>query len=191
MAMTKPFMKRSVLNLALILCSVFLVLVVGYLLLGDDEAAVEFSPDKFCHRSVSYIHFFGMRLGPFDIEEWQTSLERYLHDAGLVPPSPQDPARWHYVRGNRRRARGPIGQAYWKCVSMGCHRRSDRSLVEWSEENPRLAEVLWPKVVSLARDERYRALSELFPEVTLEELAGTTPEELLAFIASVEAASPE
>lgn len=186
-------MKKTIFNLTLVLCGLFLVLLAVYFLFAAPEAAVEYSPDKFCHRSVSYENIFGLSFGPFAVEEWKTPIEAHLYDAGLVPPSGQGAARWHYVRGSRLRTRGLIGPAYWKCVSMGCHHREDKALVKWSEENPGLAAVLWPKVVSLARDERYSTLAELFPRVIAEceERWGSTPEDVLALVSAAEEAVPK
>jgi len=183
-------MKRRV-KIVLAVCCLILVPVVGLLVLAQREAAVEWSPDEFCHRSVSYVHLLGFRIGQYDLEEWQTATEAYLHENGIASVLEEVEPRWYYVRGNARSFLGGpeeiIGPAYSKCVSMQCFERENDMLVEWSKSNPKMAAVFWPEFVKLAREERYRLLPELISIYTDFDDSSNSPQELREAIAAIQA----
>ena len=180
-------MVRRRLKIALIIGGMIIVLVIVCLLLVAKEIGVEWSPDKFCHRTVTYVHFLGFRLGPYDVEEWQTGIENYLHENGMVPPITESEPRWKYVRGQQRGVRGLTGPVYGKCVSMGCFHRDKDPLLEWSKSNPKMAEVFWPEFMKFAREERHNLLPDLIGVFLGFEDSANTPQELLDAIAKVAA----
>jgi hypothetical protein len=129
---------------------------------------VEFSPDIFEHRSFQYYQWCGIQLTPTRYSLWQSDVDQYLHDQGFVG-SPQDiNPRWYFVKGFAPHVRGWSGEAKWMCQGIDCYSGSDR-WVHWSRENQELAEVVWPRVVTWARDEQFAAVYMLFRLTELEQ----------------------
>ena len=167
-------MRKSI-KIAVILCGILVLFLAATFFLVDTEVAEEFSPDKFCHRTVTYFDVVGFGRFAHDPEEWRTPIEGYLHEKGMVPPPTRQGPRWHYARGHNPPARGLIGIAYGMSMVMGRFQRDqDNGLVQWSKANPGMAALLWPEVVRLAREERYEAAAHLVKEAwALEERSDT------------------
>ncbi len=66
------------------------------------------------------------------------------------------------------------------CQSLGCWSDDDQ-WVQWSYNNPKLAEVVWPQVVTWARHEKYYEIKLLLQFTELED--STSVEEVESKIA--------
>jgi len=142
------------------------LVLVGWLLVGN-TVGTEFSPDLFCHRSFDQLDFMGWKLTPRRTEKWRTPLDEYLHTHGFVPPSSVEQPRWHVIRSVRpgiprlTATTYSGGEAYWKCVALGCRTEGNELWIRWSEERPDCAKRFWPHVVALARQGRYTDIYDL------------------------------
>lgn len=138
----------------------FAVLIVGPCFeLSGMATGVEFSPDRFCHRSFRYFTVLGIQVTPARRLEWRSEIEDYLHANRFVPTSP-DSTRWCFVKGFAPGVRGWSGNAKLACQGLGCWGGSDE-WVQWSQEHPKLAKVLWPQVVSWIQQERFEEVHAL------------------------------
>ncbi len=117
-------------------------------------SGVEFSPDLVSHRNYHYYAVFGVRVWPKQTRQWRTDLEQYLHRRNLVPPTDVGP-RWHPVLESRQGKPDRFGRAQPMCVELKCLAGRSGEWVTWSKQHPELAAKLWPRVVQLARAERY------------------------------------
>lgn len=131
-------------------------------------SGVEFSPDTFQHRSFRYYQWCSIQVTPRQYHVWKSDVDQYLHDQGYVERPDDTSARWYFVKGYAPRVRGWFGEAKWMCQGIDCYSGSDR-WVHWSRENPGLAEVVWPRVVTWARDEQFAAVYVLFRLTDLEQ----------------------
>jgi hypothetical protein len=129
---------------------------------------VEFSPDTFEHRSFQYVQWCGIQLTPTRHSLWQSDVDRYLHEQGFVEWPDDIEPRWYFVKGFAPHVRGWSGEAKSMCHGLGCYSGNDQ-WVTWSQENPELARVVWPRVVTLARNEQFATVLLLFKLTDLEQ----------------------
>lgn len=130
-------------------------------------SGVEFSPERFSHRSFRYYQWCGIPITPRQTHEWRTPTDEYLHQQQLVPDTENVTTHWDFVKGSAPGVRGWHGRAKSMCQSIGCWNGDDQWLT-WSKQNPELAEVVWPQVISWARDRRYDEIQGLFRFMELE-----------------------
>lgn len=140
---------------------------------------IEFSPDSFSHRTFVYHEWCGIRCTLGSQDEWRSDVDTYLHNAGYVTPTEQE--RWHLVKGFAPHIRGWGGSAKFMCQSLGCW-DGDNKWVQWSHDNPELADIVWPNVVNWARQEKYDEVMWLFRYTELED--AQTPDDVRARVSS-------
>lgn len=136
---------------------------------------VEFSPDRFSHRSFRYYQWCGIPITPKKTVEWRSNIDQYIHENGFAPSVDTENPRWHFVKGFAPWQRGWIGPAKVMCQAVGCYSNRDCWL-KWSKAHPDLARIVWPQVVQWARNEQYAEISLLFRSSGLEDAA--SPEEV-------------
>lgn len=129
--------------------------------LSGTVSGVEFSPDRFSHRSFRYYQFCGLQITPKQTREWRSHVDDYLHKHGFVSNGNSQNPRWHFVKGFAPGVRGWSGMAKYMCQSVGCWNGDDK-WIKWSNERPDLAEVIWPQVVTWARNGQYDEIVTLF-----------------------------
>jgi hypothetical protein len=159
---------------ALAVIAFAVLIVLPYFELSGVVSGVEFSPDRFCHRSFRYFSVFGVQVSPTRTREWRSRIDEYLHANGFVQPSVRTSARWCLVKGFAPGVRGWHGGAKDACQALGCWGGNDK-WIEWSDEHPELANVLWPQVVSWMQEEKFVEVTVLFRFEDLE-CANTTQE---------------
>ncbi len=168
--------KRRLVRIPLVVAAICVAAMLS-LLMGPTglASAVEFSPDRFCHRSFRYYVRGGLQVWPATTTEWYSPVDRYVHDSGFVSAAFGEP-RWHLSKGFAPGVRGWHGQARRMYREIGCWAGSDRWVI-WSKEHPELAKILWPQVTTWAQNERYTEIADLFEYTGLDQTA--SPEELL------------
>ena len=144
----------------LILGSLLVILAGGLLLVFGQVSGVEFSPDEVCHRSFHVYRVGGVEIGPRTTSRWQTDLERYLQQRGLVTPSPYRQARWHLVHERRRGRALTTGKAAQMCRELECFTGESATWVAWSRQHPDIAAKLWPEVIAMARETEYDRVAD-------------------------------
>ncbi|MEM9941422.1 MAG: hypothetical protein AAF939_07495 [Planctomycetota bacterium] len=130
----------------------------------------EFSPDLISHRTFTYYQWCGIQCTPREKNVWQSDFDAYLHESGYVGPTGND--RWHFIKGFAPGIRGWHGPAKQMCKATGCWNGDDR-WVRWSHANPELADVVWPQVISWARQENYNEIAYLLWITDLENATST------------------
>ena len=162
---------------ALLVITVCLVIVVLGWIFGPSGSVhgIEFSPDRFAHRSFSYYQWCGLQISPMQTREWHSKVDEYLHANGFVPRTEELTPRWDFVKGSAPFVRGWHGDAKVMCQAIGCYSGSDEWVV-WSQNNPELANVVWPQVMSWARNGQYEEIACLFKFVDLDK--AKTPEDV-------------
>jgi hypothetical protein len=158
--------RRSALGIAAVVVAI--IVLGGLLGPSGSVSGVEFSPDIFQHRSFRYYQWCGLQLTPTQYDVWQSNVDQYLHEQGFVGSSHDINPRWYFVKGFAPHVRGWFGDAKWMCQGIGCYSGSDR-WIRWSQENPDLAEIVWPRVVTWARNEQFAEVYMLFRLVDLEQ----------------------
>jgi hypothetical protein len=149
---------------------------------------IEFSPDRFAHRSFRYYVWCGVPITPSRTHEFRTPVDEYVHAHGFVPDSDARSPRWDLVKGFAPHVRGWHGNAKSMCKALGCWSGSDR-LVRWSTDHPDLAEIVWPKIVEWARRGEYRTISTFFSLCGFD--CSTSPDDVRETIRIVEADTRE
>lgn len=132
------------------------------LLTLESDGGVQWSPDRWCHRS--YFHRRAL-WGALDLsttyEEWRSPLERWLHAQGVIEERQSQDPRWFTVKSwNGDAVRTDAGEMKWLCHAFGCYKNREGSAtwVAWSEANSELANAVFVDVIELARrDPSYAA----------------------------------
>lgn len=173
--------KRRRLQIVLIVgaIAVSLAALSWFLGLSGTVYGVEFSPDRFSHRSFRYYQWCGIQITPKQSREWRSEVDDYIHEHGFVANVDRPDPRWHLVKGFAPGVRGWHGNAKLMCQSVGCWGGNDE-WVTWSEDHPDLAKIIWPQVVVWARNEQYYVIMTLFRFTELEN--ATSPEDVRAKI---------
>lgn len=152
------------------------VFLVATLLFGLN-AGEEFSPDTFSRRTFYYyeIPLIGIQVTPIVRKDQTSPLASYLRRKGLLKSNRTSQNRWDLVQASRSGKEGFRGDAEILCSYLdavdadgACHWQT------WSDENPKLAAILWPLVARMAHEKLYIFVPELI------DLAGSAskPDEL-------------
>ncbi|MHC4504960.1 MAG: hypothetical protein ACYTFI_16775 [Planctomycetota bacterium] len=108
---------------------------------------LEWSPDLFARRYVTrwHIPFVGVAVRLHTGSVHRSEVEEYLHQNGLVPP---------LSAGKEIRWLDP--DHFYPSLSWLRGRTDERKLVwiEWSRRHPHHARLLWPALVTLAREQQ-------------------------------------
>ncbi|HJT30827.1 MAG TPA: hypothetical protein VJ783_02090 [Pirellulales bacterium] len=130
---------------------------------GGWASGVEWSPDRFAHRSFRFYVMFGGSdpdLTPsaaIQRREWESDLETWLKQNGYVIETPAEP-RWFLSKGFAPGIRGWSGPAKRVCQELGCWGGRSHNWIEWSEAHPDIAAELWPDFVKLVREVNGRGM---------------------------------
>src|SRR5262245_12236148 len=109
---------NSILTVIVIVAVIFAA---GYFFGPSGTATgVEFSPDRFCHRSFRYTTWCGLQLWPQETHEWRSKVDDYVHAAGFATPSVRTTPRWHFIKGFAPGVHGWSGPAKFMCQAIGC-----------------------------------------------------------------------
>ena len=123
----------------------------------------EFSPDVFRRREFSYyeIPLLGLQVWPITHTESTGPLENYLHDKQLIslPASLPEP-RWDLVSATRgwggTRSIMAHSEAKILCYYLDAQDADGKHVWHrWSEEHPLQAQILWPAVTAVAKQQLY------------------------------------
>jgi len=165
--------KRRRLRIVLIAgASLFLLVALGWFFGPSGTVhGVEFSPDRFCHRSFRYHLWCGIQITPKETHQWRSDLEEYLHEQGFVSSADAPNPRWLLVKGFKPFVRGWFGEAKFLCQAVDCYGGGSNRWVTWSKDHPELAKVLWPQVVRWARNDQYAEIGSLILLIDLEGVA--------------------
>lgn len=144
-------------TLLLATAAIALALGIAGWLLGGWASGVEWSPDRFAHRSFRYYVIFGgvpdlTRSAGGQRREWESELEIWLKQNGYLVKAPDD-ARWFLSKGFAPGVRGWHGPAKLVCMELGCWGGHGHQWIDWSNERPEVAAQLWPDFVRLVREE--------------------------------------
>jgi hypothetical protein len=119
----------------------------------------EFSPDTLDIRLQRELLFMltDTPLYQSSFEYYQNDLVRYLIEQGYWSPRDVAEPRWiqifHY-------------NVFWRDGGSRLFQRPE-SWIEWTEQNPRLAAVIWPQVLRVLRNEKYGEASVSYAEYML------------------------
>jgi len=160
-----------------------LVLLFATLLFGL-VGGQEFSPVTFKNRVFFYfqIPVVGIQVSPVVREEEQSAFSRYLVDNNYLPSAGKLEDRWDIARMMSRGGGEWKGDAAILSDYLNHDTRDKSPWWTWTEENPELGKVLWPKVGQLARDRHYLLIPNAMNAATLagdaDTLAKTLSDEL-------------
>lgn len=128
----------------------------------------EFTTQGFQRRSFHYyeLPIVHVQVWPMKRFDATGDLEAALVKQKLLPASaaatPQDP-RWDLVSGYRGAQLVQQGDAFILMLYLDAHDRSGNQVwLEWTNDHPELAKVLWPVVARLAEEELYLFLPDIF-----------------------------
>lgn len=126
----------------------------------------EFSPDTFQRRTYLYyeLPLVRWKITPVFRSVQPTQLEKLLVKRKYV--GPKTPAkRWDLVFARRSEEPWLQGDALILCDYLDAY-DAENNMVSfwetWTSDHPQLAKILWPEVVSLARENRYYLIPPLF-----------------------------
>lgn len=140
-----------------------LILTVVSLVTGR-VSGVEFSPDTLDRRLYSYIEipFLQIQVSPVYHENRTGVVEFYLQSAPSFTKSKSKTIRWHLVSDNRTSSDSPATDASILCAYFDATDHEGQYFWKgWSTDHPPLANILWPEVMSLARDNLYTLVPPL------------------------------
>ncbi len=113
----------------------------------------EFSPELFRFRTTGRFMAFKIPIAPVYSEPRFDKLTRFLHDQGYVPAAGGTAqVRWHFVQGQHPFYGHGSGPAAWLDRALGGWGQGEEVWITWSQEHPRLAEILWPQVARWVRN---------------------------------------
>jgi hypothetical protein len=125
----------------------------------------EFCPQTFERRAYSFyeLPLVGIQVTAIRHEDESGATESFLTTNKYVAVPAGGPQDWHIVIGSRgtkmlRKGDAAILVQYLDAQDSANYHR----WVKWSEENPRLAKILWPAVQRLAKDELYVFIPDVF-----------------------------
>jgi hypothetical protein len=139
------------------------VVLVATLLFGLNTGE-EFSPNTFSRRTFYYyeIPLLGIQVTPIVRDDQTNRFERYLRQKGLVKAGNQGETRWDLVQAARSGKTTFHGDADILCSYLDAvDAEGDRYWQTWSEQNPKLAGILWPLVARMAERQLYIFVPEL------------------------------
>jgi hypothetical protein len=124
----------------------------------------EFSPDLFARRSFVYFRLplLGVQISPVRRRDTTNSLEKHLNKAGLIPKTEGLSPQWDIVVVSRAGVPRWTGNSYILCNYLDQSNATGESRwLNWSKENVESAEVLWPMIAELARQQLYYLCPDL------------------------------
>lgn len=110
-----------------------------------------FSPDSLKCKTVTRYRIPGtdMRMFRWSEVDCTPPLLKYLRRSGFVEEPLSGAERWHYLEGPG------IGPGEWHGEPRYFVRMNGDKLIQWSEDNPEHAQILWPLAIDLARSMPY------------------------------------
>jgi len=144
---------------------------------GEEIAATTFQRRTFAYFQIPIIEF---QISGISRTDSTGALENYLITEKLISVTkvqtpPDESVRWDLVHASVNGELTSRGEAEILCNYLDSKNAEGKNQwVEWSKENPDLAKVVWPVVLSVSRQELYIFVPEL-----LELAAGATdPDDL-------------
>lgn len=137
---------------------------------------VELNPYSFARRSYSLYEVPVIRWQVRGVrrEDVSGDAEKFLGSQKYVSPPAKAPNVWHIVVAARGTRPPRIGDADILVRYLEAQNHAGKpAWVEWSEQNPQLAKVLWPAIGRLAQEELYVFVPDFF------ELARSTTDPVL------------
>jgi len=124
----------------------------------------EFSPDTFARRSFMYyeIPLIGKQVTPVDRDDKTNPLESYLCAQKLVPANKSTKPRWDLVYAQRSAQEVFRGDAAILCAYLDAEDKEGNLYWKtWTEDNPKLAKILWPAITRVAGQRLYLFAPEM------------------------------
>lgn len=141
----------------------YLTVVLGFVQ-GEEIATETFQRRTFAYYQLPVVE---LQITGITRADSTGDLENYLISEKLIsvaaPKSPPDESiRWDLVRAHRFNTVFSRGEAEILCHYLDAVNADATNVwVEWSKQNPKLAKVIWPAVVSVAQQELYIFVPEL------------------------------
>lgn len=135
-----------------------IVLIGGGTLMFGAVAGEEFNPQTFERRTFLYyqIPLIRLQITPIWREDKTNSLESKLRTNKLLPPRSPGKPRWDLVRSMRSLADVTQGDAAILCMYLDAtDEDGDLYWETWTDDNPKLAKILWAAVAQVARQQLY------------------------------------
>ena len=153
---------RIVLGIILLACLAFFLLF--FVLAFGQVRGQEFSPDTLALRRFSYtqIPLINLQVTPPNRSMINSPLTKYWKQQGFDESGGSNPStRWDVVIavGSRLNYVGDADLIRAYLVSENDD--GDNPWVVWSEENPKLARVIWPEVLKAIRNRQYVAIPRM------------------------------
>jgi len=123
----------------------------------------EFSPRRFQRRRFVYyqIPLVGIQVSPVTQVDVTNDLERYLQSA-ITPGDGSFTERWDLVSISHAGVPVWDGDAGWLCGYLDApSRQGTKDWLAWSQDNQELADVLWPRVAEVAREDKYFLIPDI------------------------------
>ncbi|MEM6778501.1 MAG: hypothetical protein AAF670_12655 [Planctomycetota bacterium] len=122
---------------------------------------VEFEPNQFQVRSFQYyeIPWIQIQLTPIRRTVSSPETARYLTQNSLLGPAGKP--RWDLVSVARSRGNPRFADAALLTDQLELERQGQAVWKKWSQDHPKLAAILWPRVASLARRELYLLIPDI------------------------------
>ncbi|MCA9265317.1 MAG: hypothetical protein KDA60_15760 [Planctomycetales bacterium] len=122
----------------------------------------EFSPERFSRRQFYFyrVPLLRLQLTAPERKDQTNTLERYLQSHGFLPKDSQ--TTWHIVEFRVSGGQTWTGDPHLLTAYLDL--KDDKSnfvWLEWTENNPEMAQFLWPLVAELARDNEYALIPEV------------------------------
>jgi hypothetical protein len=142
----------------------FLVIVYFITLLFGSISGEEFAPDTFSRREFSYYQLpvVHIQVTPVRRVVRPHELCQHLVKNALISTTATE-SRWDLVAARRGGRRLRDGDALILCRYLdAADAEGEAYWLTWSNDHPKLAKVLWPKVAQAARDELYTIVPQMF-----------------------------
>ncbi|MDP6720563.1 MAG: tetratricopeptide repeat protein [Pirellulaceae bacterium] len=152
---------------------------------GEEIASATFQRRTFEYFQVPFIE---LQISGISRTDSTGVLEDHLIDEKIISVAktktpPDESIRWDLVEAHRFGVIFSRGEAEILCHYLDAEDADENNVwVEWSKDNPKLAKVIWPAVVTVAQQELYIFVPELL------ELAGnaTDPDALKTQLAELQ-----
>lgn len=143
------------------------VVLVGFVALATlvqgRVSGTEFSPDTFQQRSFTFweIPLVHLQISPIRRSGSVNSLTNYLKAKNLITSNSKQPT-WHLVELSRGAVSASPGDAEILVGYLDANGGGTTTWRTWSNDHPKRAAVLWPRVQQLAKRELYLLMPDLF-----------------------------
>jgi tetratricopeptide (TPR) repeat protein len=123
----------------------------------------EFSPDTFMQRRFVYweIPLLGQQVSPVYRTNDESAVVAHIRINKLLPASTRKEPRWHFV-GAIRGYRLLTGDARVLCTYFSIEQDGQELWLKWTQDNPKLAAILWPAIAEVARGQHYDFVPDIF-----------------------------